>query len=187
LGSELQIIPRKQLRNPVLPTVSNGGLLDDVVWDGLINVVVAANRREARSVLDNFLKVGNRVDLAGHRLIGVYLNGLLDHHLNDILGHAPTKDDLRALSKPLSSTFDQLLPASLGYLESTLVVSAELDPFDTALNYAEFTLHMAVALGLLLGDPAHDLSIGRDSLSSWLMERADFIRDFCASPPRIAD
>jgi hypothetical protein len=148
--------------------------IDDDVWRRLCEIVDAASKGNADSVVRDALRWPAEVSLAGQQRAGLYLRALMEYRIKEILQRKPTEDDLGQLAVRVFPNFSHILPlAGQWQLEEALRRACRMAPRGASIPAGEFMAFGAVALGVLLDNPNEQLLNMRPHVAAWWRRNQD--------------
>jgi hypothetical protein len=146
--------------------------LDEPTWGILCESTEAAHRGDARAHVAPLLRLEQ---VPPHDIVvGFYLWYLLRYRVAEMLGGRPSPQDLHALAGRYCPHFSKLIHGDQRQLEDTLMSVFAFADEDKRVRGADAVVMGSAALGVLLDDPAHELTAMRPYLAEWwLRNKAD--------------
>jgi len=151
------------------------------VWRRLACILAAGQRGDADGLASAWLEL-ERVSSEDQLLAGVYVWYMLYHHVVEIFGRRPSRDDLAEIADEVRRRYARLIRADDHLLEDTRD-SVFATPGRQVTGGKLFVSGSAV-LSALLDDPAAQLRAMKEPLEHWCVGKARRLRDLgIASTP----
>jgi hypothetical protein len=149
--------------------------IDQPTWNRLQLAVTAAHRHDAAAYAATMKWAPPGFGLPGQHRTGIYVFYLLGYQVRQVLQtDKPTPQQLHQLAEDTYPSLQAILHlAPQAHLEETLRTVVEMPPLAARLRPGQTVVLAAAALGLLLGQPEHDLAAIRPHLASWWTRNHD--------------
>jgi|HubBroStandDraft_3_1064219.scaffolds.fasta_scaffold15360_3 hypothetical protein len=149
-------------------------VLDEEVWDGLVEIIMAAHEGNRELFLGRAGEFAKEVELRGHQRAGLYLWYLLRNAVGGKVDRrVPTDAELASISRKYVARFSALVVADRSILEDTFREVFERAPLKRAIRPGDLLVLAPAALGVLYDDPAAELARMKPHLNEWWKMHAD--------------
>jgi hypothetical protein len=150
--------------------------LDELRWRLLCKMVIAASTSDptaAHRACSQLAQQRPSEPRDGHA--AMYLWYLIRHRILEMLGQAPTEDDLHDLAVRFNPRFARIGRQDANLLERTLRTYYELSTLDDEVAGGLLVVAGTAALGVMLDNPRAQLKAMRPHLANWLRDNRDYL------------
>jgi tetratricopeptide (TPR) repeat protein len=150
--------------------------LDQVVWSHIVRMVQAAHGLSHVGYMDRVNEFA-KYDTPRQRVAWLYVWFILRQTVGEVIqGRIPSDEDLERISRDYMEPFRTLVGGGQPTFEDLLRIAWLRDPRVKKLSFGEQVVFGCAAIGILLQNPEHTLSLVKPQLNEWWLENSEHYR-----------